>query len=649
MTDDDILKEAKEAFTLVSDYEQENRNLAEEDIRFSRLGDQWDDDILRQRQEQGRPALTINKLPTFIRQVVNNARQNKPQIKVRPVDSGADVATAKIINGLIRNIEQTSNADVAYDTAADFAVTMGFGYFRIDVDYSDDDTFEQDIRLERVANPFNVFGDPYSEAADSSDWNSAFYVKLLSTDEFERRYKGAEKVDWEQTGYTKLDHAWFDGEEIMIAEYWRRVEEPRTVLMLSDGSVVGAKVYEKNRQDFDLLGITVENDRVVKSHKITHYLMTGAEVLETTSWAGRYIPIIPVYGEEVNIEGKRYFRSLIRDAIDAQRMHNYWRTATTELVALAPKAPFIGPEDAFTGKDARKWETANTEQHAFLAYSGEVEPKRQPFAGIPAGALQEAMNASDDMKAIIGLFDTEVDYPAASGKAIFYRERKGDVSTFHFIDNLSRAIRHGGRVILDLIPHVYSGQRIIRTLGQDGTVESAQLGQEAVREDPKEGITGVYDLTAGKYDLVVETGPSYTTQRQEAADQMMELIRVYPDAAPVIGDLLVKNLDWPGADEIAERLKALLPAVLQGGQEEDPRLGQAVEMIQKLQGAIEQLKADRSIEHFEAQIKAMGAEAKAFTSAYDAETKRIAALAKADKDIADAVSPAGPYDRYEAA
>ena len=216
---------------------------------------------------------------------------------------------------------------------------------------------------------------------------------------------------------------------------------------------------------------------MVKSHKITHYLMTGAEVLETTAWPGRSIPIIPVYGEEVNIEGKRYFRSLIRDAIDAQRMHNYWRTATTELVALAPKAPFIGPEDAFTGKDARKWETANTEQHAFLAYSGDQKPERQPFAGIPAGALQEAMNASDDMKAIIGLFDTEVDYPAASGKAIFYRERKGDVSTFHFIDNLSRAIRHGGRVILDLIPPVYSGQRIIRPHGQDGPVGRSPLCQ----------------------------------------------------------------------------------------------------------------------------------------------------------------------------
>ena len=183
-SDEDILKEAKEAFTLASDYEQENRNLAEQDLRFARLGDQWDNDVLRQRKEQGRPSLTINKMPAYIRQVSNDARLNKPSMKVRPVDGGADVATAGIINGLIRNIEQTSSADVAYDTASDFAVSMGFGYFRVDVDFADDDTFNQDIRIERIANPFNVFGDPYSEAADSSDWNSAFLVKMLSKDEF---------------------------------------------------------------------------------------------------------------------------------------------------------------------------------------------------------------------------------------------------------------------------------------------------------------------------------------------------------------------------------------------------------------------------------------------------------------------------------
>ena len=644
-TEDDILKDAKEAFTLAEDYESDNRDSAREDLRFGRLGDQWDDTILQQRKTQGRPALTISKLATYIRQVTNDARANKPQIKVRPVDSGADVATANVINGLIRNIEQTSNADVAYDTAADFAVSMGFGYFRVDVDFAQDDTFEQDIRIERISNPFNVYGDPYSDAADSSDWNTAFLVKMLSKDEFKRRYKGAEPVDWEHGAYSNLDQAWFDGENVMIAEHWVRTEHPRTILMLSDGNVVGAEVYEANRDTFEALEITVQTQRQVKSHKIIHHLLTGAEVLETTEWPGRYIPIIPVYGEEVNVDGKRHFRSLIRDAKDAQRMFNYWRTYATELVGMAPKAPFIGPEDAFTGKDARKWETANTENHAYLAYGGEVPPERQSFAGVPAGALQEALNASDDMKAIMGLHEASIDDIAdrRSGKAIRALQGQADVATFHFLDNLSRGIRHGGQVVLDLIPHVYSGERIIRTLGQDGTVDSAQLGPDAVQEDTENGIKGVYNLTLGKYDLTVEAGPSFRTQRQEAAEQMMALLKAFPQAAPIIGDLLVKNLDWPGADEIAERLKALLPAILQGGQGEDPRLAQAVQMVQQLQAAIEQLKADRSIEEFEAKIKAMSEQTKAF----DAETKRIAALGKVGKDIADAISPPGPYDRYE--
>ncbi len=645
-TEDDILKDAKEAFTLVSDHEQANRLLAEKDLRFSRLGDQWEPDVLRQREEQGRPALTINKLPAYIRQVVNDARLNKPAMRASPVDSGADVATAQVINGLIRSIEQNSSADIAYDTAADFAVTMGWGYIRVDIDWSNDDTFEKDIKIDRVPNPFAVFGDPYSEAADSSDWNSAFLVKMLSKARFEREHKGAERVDWDMTGYTKLDHAWFDGESVMVAEHWLREEVPRKILLMSDGSVIGAKVYELNRDVFEIAGIGVQQEREVKSYKITHYLMTGVEVLTTTEWAGHYIPIVPVYGEEINIEGERFFRSLIRDATDAQRMFNYWRTATTELVALAPKAPFLGPEDAFTGTDARKWETANVESHSFLAYSGEVPPVRTAFAGIPAGALQEALNASDDMKSIMGLHDASLGARSneTSGVAIKARQREGDVSTFHFQDNLNRAIRHCGRVVLDLIPHVYTGRRIIRALGQDGTSEDVQLGEEAVQEDPRAGIKGIYNLTVGKYDLAIHAGPSFTTAREEAATQMMELLRIFPAAAPIIGDLLVKNLDWPGADEISERLKAMLPPALQGEQgEEDPRLAQATQMIQQLQGAIEQLKQDKSIEQFAASIKAFEADSKAF----DSETKRIAALAKAGKDIWDAANPPGPYDRVE--
>jgi len=221
------------------------------------------------------------------------------------------------------------------------------------------------------------------------------------------------------------------------------------------------------------------------SHKVTQRLLTGAEVLETNDWAGRYIPLVPVYGEEVNVEGKRYLRSLIRDAKDPQRMFNYWRTTTTELVALSPKAPFIGPKGAFQ-TDQAKWETANTDTHAYIEYDGNVPPQRQAFAGVPAGALQEALNASDDMKAIIGMYDASLGARSneTSGRAILARQREGDVSTFHFIDNLSRAIEHAGRILIDLIPKVYTGERIVRVLGQDGAAASVQLGKPVVEIGP---------------------------------------------------------------------------------------------------------------------------------------------------------------------
>src|SRR5262249_53022140 len=302
--------------------------------------------------------LTINKMPAFIRQVVNDARQNKPQIKVHPVDSGADRATADILNGLSRNIEYTSNADVAYDTATECAVGMGFGYFRIGLDYAHEDTFDLDISIGRVANPFSIYGDPMSTAADSSDWNSAFVVDRMAKDVFSAQYKGAEAVDWEHEGYARAGAPWFDDDTVMVAEWWRREEYEKTVLLLSDGTVQDA---ERVRAMADLLvaqNISVAAERAAKCWRVKQYILSGAEILQERAWPGRYIPIVPVYGDEVDVEGKRYFRSLIRDAKDAQRMFNYWRTTSTELIALAPKTPFIGPKGAFV-TDAAKWATAN--------------------------------------------------------------------------------------------------------------------------------------------------------------------------------------------------------------------------------------------------------------------------------------------------
>ena len=297
MSDHDILAEAREAFELAAEAEADNRREALEDLRFARLGEQWPAAVQRVRGKTDRPMLTINRLPAFIRQVVNDARQNKPSIKVRPADSGADPATAAIYDGLIRNIEQVSNADIAYDTAAEFAVTCGFGYFRIAIDYAHDDSFDKELLIQRLANPFAVYGDPYSSAADSSDWRSAFVTELLPRDQFRARYKGAQAVDWDDQGYTQLQPPWREDDQVLVAEQWKREEVERPILQLSNGEAVDRAAYENGKALFDALGLSVQAERRSRSYKVTQLILTGAEVLERNDWAGRFIPVIPVYGD----------------------------------------------------------------------------------------------------------------------------------------------------------------------------------------------------------------------------------------------------------------------------------------------------------------------------------------------------------------
>ena len=621
MSDDDILAEARAAFARAADAEAETRREALDDLRFARLGEQWPASVLNDRAREGRACLTVNRLPAFIRQVVNDARQNKPAIAVHPVDDGADPATAEVFNGLIRHIEQSSDAEVAYDTALDFAVTGGFGYFRINTRYAADDGFDQDIAIERVANPFSIYGDPEGAAADSSDWNTAFVVDSLPRAAFAARWKGAEAVDWDGEGAGgRADASRPPGERVQVAEFWRREAVRRTILALSDGQVVEEAVYAAQKPMFDALGVrVVGRPREVAGQKVTQRIVSGAAVLETLDWPGRFIPIVPVWGEELMIDGRRRLRSLVRDAKDPQRMFNYWRTTSTELVALAPKAPFIGRKGAFE-TDSDKWATANVQSHAYIEYDGPEPPMRQGFAGVPAGALQEALNASDDMKAIMGLHDASLGARSneTSGRAIMARQREGDVSTFHYIDNLSRAIRHAGRILIDLIPKVYGTARVIRVLGPDGSAR--RVGLAAKGDVAKKGgqaqalkdVEGIYDLGAGRYDLTVRSGPSFTSRREEAASQMIELIRAYPAAAPVIGDLLARNLDWPGADEIAERLAGLVPPQAKGDDAEGAAANtQTAQLGQALAAAraeIAALKQDRSHAARKLEIEAFEAE-----------------------------------------
>lgn len=611
----------------------DNRIAYEEDIRFARLGEQWSETARKEREAARRPILTINKLPPFVRQVVNDARQNKPSIKVLPQDSNADPETAKIYSGLIRNIETSSDADVAYDTALECAASGGFGFFRLNLSYVNEKSFDQDIRFERIANPMRVYPDPDSEAADSSDWNVCFVAEPMPEAEFKKRYPGEVPSDG------LVDSGiWRQDDQVIVAEYWTREEVETQIVLLTTGDVVDKAEFDANPGRFlgpDGFLAQIEGEpRQVVSHKVTQRIVNGTKVLKTTEWAGKYIPIVPVYGEEVNIQGRRIFRSLIRDAKDAQVLYNVGRSASAEFMALAPKAPFMVEKGSIVDED--KWATANVANHAYLEYSkGANMPQRQGMPSVATGPLQEALTASDEMKAIIGIYDAGMGSRSneTSGRAIMARQRESDTSTFHFIDNLSRAIRHAGRILLDLIPKVYTPGRVARILGEDGVPQNVQIGDAEAAEQTRfnEAVQNIYALDVGSYDLTVTVGPSFNSRREEAATQMMELIRAYPAAAPVIGDILVKNLDWQGADEIAERLAGLQQQMNQQAPQGQP------------QGPDPLAMARAQTDQFNAQVKAQQGEQKLGIDAFRAETDRMSAAARIQQPTRLPAIPQGTF------
>lgn len=599
--DQAILEEARKCFALAEEAERENRSEGEDDLHFV-AGKQWPEGIKRQRELDQRPCLTVNRMPQFIRQVVNDIRQNRPTVRVRPVDGGADIETAEVLAGMIRHIEHASDADVAYDTAGQNAVSCSIGWIRVVTDYADAQSFDLDIRIDRIRNPFTVYADPASYRADGSDMRWAFVTEQIPREDFKKAWPKAQAASVDLKGIGDAERLWYSENSVRIAEYFKVVKEAKTLVQLVDGTV-GLLDDPQIKAALEVLAIAgvdeqtaIVRRREVEQQSVKWYKISGHDVLESGDWPGRWIPLVPVYGDEMDINGKRLLFSLIRFAKDPQRMFNFWRTAATELVALAPKAPFIGTAAQFEGYEDM-WSSANVASHPYLIYNPDSQapgmPQRQPYMGVPAGALQEALSAADDMKATTGIYDASLGSRSneTSGKAILARQREGDVSTFHFIDNLSRAIRHVGRILIDLIPKVYDTERVVRILGEDGKPEDVMLVpgladvDETVTAELRQKVERIYDVTVGRYDVAVDTGPSYTTRREEAADLILRMIQAAPQVAPVVLDILMRNLDIPGGQEIAERLEKTLPPGMKKDAEPDPQQVAAMQQQQEMMAA----------------------------------------------------------------
>lgn len=569
-----LLAKARERFVISSDAESQIRKEALDDLQF-RKGDQWPDEIKRQRYEDQRPCLTINQIPQFIRQITNDQRQNRPSIQINPVDSEADVDTAEVLEGMVRHIQYDSGADAAYDTAFQAAVTGGFGYFRINTAYTDPNSFDQDIKILRVKNAFTVYFDPSCKEPDYSDAAFAFIIEKLSKEEFKEQYPDAELSN--MGNWTSTGDGWIESSECRVAEYFYRESKTVTIVQMSDGTVLPKSELPSDLPE----GVTVLKTRQTQEFSVKWCKITGHEVLEQTDWPGKWIPIIPVLGDELDVDGERILEGIVRQAKDPQRQYNFMSSATTETIALAPKAPFVGAAGQFENFEG-DWQRANVSNVPFLQYNPislngtqAPPPTRNTFEPAIQATTIAMGQASQDLKAVTGIYQAALGAQGneTSGKGILARQQQSHGANFHFVDNLSRSLRQAGRVILDLIPHIYDTERTMRIIGEDGTQSTVQLapgGQQ--QQDPQQAqqqqqmgqaVKKVFDVTTGKYDVTVSTGPSYQTKRQEAVASQMQLVSSFPQIMPVAGDIMVRNMDWPGADKIADRMEKMLPPQLQ--------------------------------------------------------------------------------------
>ena len=652
-SDSDILTTARARLDMAVSALAESREDEIDDLRFYAGSPdnhwQWPADVLATRGAvQGqtinaRPTLTINKLPQHVRQVTNDMRQNRPGAKVIPVDDNADVEVADIFNGMIRHIEYISDADVAYDTACENQVSYGEGYITLMTEYCDENTFDQDIKIGRIRNSFSVYMDPLIQDPTGADAKYCFITEDLTKAEYERQYPDAAPISTLQSlgvGDQSISN-WLNEDTVRIASYYY-IDYDKTKLNLYPGNQSAFEGTPEDKMLKDMFGKPVKS-RMSERPRVMYCKINGYEILEQKEWAGKWIPVIRVVGNEFEVDGRIYISGLVRNAKDAQRMYNYWVSQEAEMLALAPKAPFIGYGGQFEGYED-KWKTANTNNWPYLEVNPDVTdgqgavlplPQRAQPPMASTGLLQAKAGASEDIKSTTGQYNASLGMGSneRSGKAILARQREGDVGTFHYGDNLTRAVRHVARQLVDLIPKIYDTQRIARIIGEDGETKMVKINPDQPMPVNKivneQGIVieKIYNPGVGKYDVVATTGPGYATKRQEALEAMAQLLQGNPQLWQVAGDLFVKNMDWPGAQEMSKRFaKTIDPKFLSDG-EDDPALQAAQQQIQAMGAEMEQM--HQMIENVGKSIEMQDMERKDFEAQiklYDAETKRIAAV-----------------------
>ena len=577
--DADILEEALKRFKLADEADREERELALEDLRFVFDEDgQWTEQDKKKRE--GRPTFTFDKVSGALDQLVGDQLQSRPGIKVRPAEDG-DVATADIYTGLIRNIEATTNAKRAYSNAFKFAAGGGFGAWMVSHDYQDEDSFDQNVSIEPLANPFCALFDPNCQKTTKCDGKFQFYFTDMDKDDFEAEWPKA-KSESEEFNSTGNDKQWFSDDTVRVADYWRKVPVKKTIYMMTDGRVLDKDDSADILDELEAQGITIVRERLVDAHKIEHFKITGCEVLEESEYASKYFPIVPLYGKNINLEGKFKYRGIIRKAKDAQRLYNYEINGFIETVEQQPKMPYFATPAMIEGHE-EKWQNMNTSNDPVMLFNFDQgnKPFREPPPQVSQAHMQSMAIFADNIKAQTGIYDASMGQRSneSSGVAIRERDRQGDTATFEFTNELTEALEHTGRILIDLIPKIIDTQRQIRILGEDDAEEVVEVNRPVQDMATGEWVT-VNDLSRGKYDLVVTAGSSYSTKRAETAEQLGQIMAQNPSLGQMFADVYIKSLDLVGGDDVVKRIRKMMiqKKVVEPNEEEK------AEMQQKAQG-----------------------------------------------------------------
>lgn len=643
-TDSEIVAEAKKRFERAKKAYDTSRALAVADTKFA-MGDsdngwQWPDDIRNTRKLDKRVCLTVNMTAQHCNQIINNIRQNRPSVKVSPADNYADKKTAEILGGLIRNIQASSASDDAHDCAAEHGVYGGEGYWRVITEYEDETSFNQVIKIKACPNPQLVYIDPDCRELDKSDAEWGFVFEDITREQCKREHPDIDPASWAEDG---RKNGWAEDETIRRAEYFYCTYEKDTACLLGDGSTV-----LKSQM---VAGQNIVKERPTQIRKWHWCKLIGGHdaPVDKTDWLGDFLPIIAVVGKEINVNGEIVRKGIVRDLKDPARMVNFSYSETVQTLALQNKIPYMAAAESIDGFE-QIWGAANIESRAYLPWNAKDDegnpnpkPERQNPAVMPAAQVQLLQLSTEQMRAASGQQNANfgIKSEASSGVGIQRLKVQGETATFHFPDNLARALRYEAKVLINLIQKYYDTARVVRILGLDGKEETAQLqpdmNQPYNEQETEEGeIQRIFNPQVGRYDVVIDTGPAYQTQRQEAFDRLSELAAKNPKVMDIAGDLIMRAADFPMAEELAERLAKTLPPELQdkkGQQTLPPEVQQQIDQLtQALDEStqhIQMLEEERKSKLIEVQSKANTEHEKLEVEAYRAETERMSALAPA--------------------